>query len=243
MAVRTRPVGVWQRYAWVAGILFVIALVAEVVVAIGVPVSQDDSAAKIAKAVYNHHKRLWIIAYLSVVYAVMFPIYLNGLYNLLRMTAARFAVLGSLVLIGGVLFVTLHGVSDIAITGLVGTKLAKEFGPQHDQGVVYMLYLLTFALESVGDIFGSLFAVATGLLVIESGALPRWLGWVSIVAGILLFLQGFTLGGVIADFGVLVDIAGFVLLLVFVLVSSIIMLSRGASGVPTPTDAPLDSSA
>ena len=102
---------------------------------------------------------------------------------------------------------------------------------------------VSFALASVGDIFGSLFAVATGLLVIESGALPRWLGWVSIVAGILLFLQGFTLGGVISDFGVLVDIAGFVLLLVFVLVSSIIMLSRGASGVPTPTDAPLDSRA
>jgi hypothetical protein len=57
-----------------------------------------------------------------------------------------------------------------------------------EQVVVSTLYLLTFALDSVGDIFGSLFAFATGLLVIGSGVLPRWLGWVSLLAGILLFL-------------------------------------------------------
>jgi len=40
---------VWVRYAWVAGILFVIALLAESVVSTGPGVSQDDSAAKIAQ--------------------------------------------------------------------------------------------------------------------------------------------------------------------------------------------------
>jgi hypothetical protein len=34
--------------------------------------------------------------------------------------------------------------------------------------------------------------------VIGSGLLPRWLGWVSVLAGILFFLQGFTLGGGLA---------------------------------------------
>ena len=45
-----RPSSAWDRYAWVAGILFVVALVAETVVAFGVGVNQDDSAAKIANA-------------------------------------------------------------------------------------------------------------------------------------------------------------------------------------------------
>ena len=221
-----RSVGAAERYAWAAGILFVTTLLAEIVVAIGIPVNQDDSAAKIAKALHDHHQRLWAIASLSVVYAAMFPIYLSGLYTLLRREAALRGVLGSLLLIGGVLLVTLHAVSDIAITGLIGAKLVKEVGLHDEQVVVSTLYLLTFALDSVGDIFGSLFAFATGLLVIGSGVLPRWLGWVSLLAGILLFLQGFTLGGLIATFGVILDSIGFLLFLIFVLASSVTMLTR-----------------
>ncbi len=45
-----------------------------------------------------------------------------------------------------------------------------------------------------------------------------------ILAGILLFLQGFGLGGVIASFGLVLDLIGFVLFPIFVLVSSAILL-------------------
>jgi hypothetical protein len=73
------------------------------------------------------------------------------------------------------------------------------------------------------------------VLVIGSGVLPRWLGWVSILAGILFFLQAFGLGGVIASFGLVLDLIAFVLFLIFVLVSSVILLTRqnavpGAAG-------------
>ena len=221
--VATRTSSSWDRYAWVAGILFVVALVAETAVAFGVGVNQDDPAAKIASALYDHRERPLVIAYLSVVYAAMFPIYLTRLYHLLRGDITRTRVLGSLVLVGGVLFVALHAVSDVGITGLLGAKLAS-FGFQHDRGVSYTLYLMTYALDSVGDVFGSLLAVAAGLLVIGSGVLPRWLGWVSILVGILFFLQGFGLG--IATFGVVLDGIGFVLFLIFVLVSSVIFLRR-----------------
>ena len=80
--------------------------------------------------------------------------------------------------------------------------------------------------DSVADVFGSLFALATGLIVLKSGVLPRWLGWISIVAGLMFFLQAFGLGGVIASFGLVFDIIGFVLFLIFVLASSIIFLRR-----------------
>lgn len=218
----------WERYAWAAGIVYVIALVAESVVATGVGLTQNDSAGKMANALYEHRTRLLVIAYLSVVYAASFVIYLWSLYNLLRRDTGRPRILASLVLVGGVLFVTLHAVSDIGITGLVGAKLAA-YGAQHDHGVSYSLYLTTYALDSVADVFGSLFALAAGVIVLKSGVLPRWLGWVSILAGILLFLQGFGLGGVIASFGLVLDIIGFVLLLIFVLASSVILLKREAA--------------
>jgi len=232
-----RPSSAWERYAWVAGIVFVIALVAESVVAVGVGVNQDDSAAKIANALYEHRERLLLIAYLSVVYAAMFVIYLSGLSKLLRGDTNRTRVLGSLVLIGGALFVALHAVSDVGITGLLGAKLAS-YGAKHDQGVAYALYLVTFGLDSVGDVFGSLFLLATGLLVIGSGVLPRWLGWASMLAGILFFLQGFTLGGVIASFGLALDLIGFLLFLIFVLASSVVLLTRKSAASTRPSSRP-----
>jgi hypothetical protein len=114
---------------------------------------------------------------------------------------------------------------------LLGGKLAS-YGAQHDQGISYTLYLMTYALDSVGDVFGSLFAVAAGLMVIETRVLPRWLGGGLILVGILFFLQGFGLGGVIATFGLVLDLIGFVLFLVLVVVSSVILLRRTNTAQP-----------
>jgi hypothetical protein len=226
----------WERYAWAAGIVYVIALVAESVVALGVGLTQNDSAAKMANALYEHRTRLVVITGLSVVYAASFMIYLWSLYNQLRGTRGRPRLLAPLVLAGGVLFVALHAVSDIGITGLVGAKLAA-YGAGHDHSVSYSLYLMTYAFDSVADVFGSLFALATGLIVLKSGVLPRWLGWVSILVGILFFLQAFGLGGVIATFGLVLDIIGFLLLVIFVLASSVIVLRRDTAASNTTADA------
>lgn len=50
----------------------------------------------------------------------------------------------------------------------------------------------------------------------------------------VFFLQGFTLGGVVATFGLALDGIGFVLLLIFVLTSSVILVRRGNSRPDTP---------
>jgi type IV secretory pathway component VirB8 len=66
----------WDRRAWAAGVVFVIALVAEAVISTGIPLNQDDSAAKIASELEKHRDLVLVAAYLSVVYAVAFVIYL-----------------------------------------------------------------------------------------------------------------------------------------------------------------------
>lgn len=219
---------VWERRAWAAGIVFVLALVAETAISAGLPINQDDSAAKIAGALRDHRNTVLVAAYLSIVYAVAFVIYLAKLHDLLRGVAQPSGALHSLVLIGGVLLVALHAVSDVGIYGLLGGKLAT-YAAQHDQGLSYTLYLLTFALDSVGDVFGSVFLIAAGLLVIQSRVLPRWLAWISVAGGTLLFLQGFGLGGIIGTYGLVLDLIGFVLFLLFVLLSSAILFrDRGS---------------
>jgi Domain of unknown function (DUF4386) len=214
-----------ERYAWMGGILYVAALVTESAISLAAKISQNDSATKIANSLADHHKRTILVACICILYAVGFTVYLTRLRELLRRASEEQRFFGSWVLIGGVLFVTLHSVSDIGIYGILGAKVAT-YSAQSDPGLAYTLYLLTFALDSVGDVFGSLFMLGTGLLVLTSRALPRWLGWVAVLASPFLLLQGFGLGGVISSFGLTLDLIGFLLLLVFVLASSIIGLTR-----------------
>ena len=134
-------------------------------------------------------------------------------------------------LIGGVLFVALHGVSDVGIYGLLAGKVAA-YSAQQEHGLSYTLYLLTFALDSVGDVFGSFFILGSGLLVLTTRVLPRWLGWIAAAASPFLLVQAFGLGGVIANFGLALDLVGFLLLLIFVFASSIIGVTRARATAP-----------
>jgi hypothetical protein len=225
MAISMSPrAQTWKRYSWSAGPVFVAALVAEIVVSAGAPINQNDSAAKITGELHAHRAGLVVVACLSIVYAVAFLVYLWRLHGFFASDPEN-ERLPVLVLVGGVLFVTLHSVSDVGIIGMLGAKLAT-YSAAHDQSVAYSLYLSTFALDSVGDVLGSVFAIATGLLVLRRGVLPRWLGWIALLTGICFFLQGFGLGGVIASFGLVLDLIGFGLLLTFVTASSIVLIRR-----------------
>jgi Domain of unknown function (DUF4386) len=210
----------WERWAWAGGIVYVVALLAESVIAVGVGLTHDESAAAIAKGLHAHEQRLIAIACLSIVYTVGFVLYLWPLYHRMRGTAEAPNSLSTLVLVGGVLFVTLHSVSDVGITGMLGAKVAG-YSAQHDQGLSYSLYYLTYALDSVGDVFASVGYLAAGVLILQRAVLPRWLGWVALLTSPMLVLQAFGLGGVIASFGLLLDLIGFLLLLVFILGSSV----------------------
>lgn len=214
-----------ERYAWVGGILYVVALLGEAVISAGYKLSQDDSAAKIAHSLDDHHKSLIVVFSLSILYAVGFVIWLTRFDDLLRRSSRERRFVASWVLIGGVLFVALHSVSDIGIYALLAGKVAS-YAAQHDNGLAYTLYLLTYALDSVADVFGSLFMLAAGWQILTAGPLPRWLGWVGIAAAPFLFLQAFGLGGVVAAFGLALDLIGFVLVLVFVAATSVVGLTR-----------------
>jgi hypothetical protein len=213
-------VAAWERRAWAAGLVFVAALVAESVVAVGIGLTHQDSAATIAMGLHAHEGRMTLIACVSVVYAVAFVVYLWKLHGCLRGDPARPDDLGVLVLVGGVLFVTLHAISDVGITGMLGAKVAS-YSAAHEQGLSFALYYLTYALDSVGDMFGSLAFLAAGLRILRAGAMPRWLGWVAVATAPFLLLQAFGLGGVIATFGLVLDLVGFLLLLVFVAGTSV----------------------
>ena len=113
-------------------------MVAEFAISVGVGINQNDSAAKIARAIADHRTRLLVVESLCVVYAAMFPIYLWKLYDLfLRGSAESSRALGSLMLIGGALFVALHAVSDVGIYGVLNGKVGSFAVHHHNHGLSY----------------------------------------------------------------------------------------------------------
>jgi len=214
-----------------SGIVFILALIADLVVTSGIPLDQNASPAQVAAELDEHSTRLIIVACVCVVCAAAFLVYAWKLYCHLRGDSREQNTIATLVLVGALLMVACHALSDVAVTGLLGGKIAS-YSAQNDPGLSYMLYLLTFAISSLGDVFGSIFMVAAGDLALRDRALPRWLGYVALVSAVGLFAQGFGLGGVIGDFGLVFDLIGFGLFMVFVLASSIVMRSRGLRPVP-----------
>jgi hypothetical protein len=65
--------------------------------------------------------------------------------------------------------------------------------------------------------------IAAGVPIIQSRVLPRWLASISVPTGIFLFLQSLGLGGIIGTYSLVLDLIGFVLFLLFVLLSSVIL--------------------
>lgn len=123
----------WERYVWLGGAVFVVALVAEFLVVAGVSLSLNDSEGKITAGLQDHHRRLILVACLSILYTPAFVIYLSRLHDLLREHTTHSRFLASWVLVGGVVWVTLHSVSDIGITGMVGAKIAvNAYTASHD---------------------------------------------------------------------------------------------------------------
>jgi hypothetical protein len=102
-----------------------------VLIAVGIPINQDDSAAKIATELHDHRARPLLIADLSVVYATSFVSYLAALHDLLREAAGRPRIQGFV--LGGV--IGTFGLSThchCRLLGTVGTcghmALSTRFG-------------------------------------------------------------------------------------------------------------------
>jgi hypothetical protein len=72
--------------------------------------------------------------------------------------------------------------------------------------------------------------LGTGLLVLSTRVLRRWLGWIAVAASPFLLVQTFGLGGIIADFGLVFDLIGFLLFLIFILGSSYVRMRADGSG-------------
>ncbi|MGC1815963.1 MAG: hypothetical protein WA696_17645 [Solirubrobacterales bacterium] len=167
-----------RRLAPLTGIVFAALLV----VTFATPSTPDvhDTGQQVIQH-YNDHKSAHLIGDLTGGVAVVFFLFfISALRSFFKdkegadgLSMAAFAG-GILIAVGGGLFTSL----DVALI-----DARHDISPQAVQALNVLSNDIFFPFE-IGLI---VFALCTGLAIIASGALPKWLGWVMVVIGVVAF--------------------------------------------------------
>ena len=210
-----------------AGIVFAVLYVAGMIVISGSPENADDKPFKdnptklaaLWRAYYNdsgHRHAIVIGAFLIIAAAIAFVVFGNDLRELLTSYGAR--TTGGLAFAGTIIFATVTPVGAIALAWIPGSKTFGD-SPVPTGELNYMASQLGYGIMLLpGGAAAALTLVAGGFGGARSRALPAWLGWIGVVIGVALFF--------IAAFFV-----PLVLLVLWVLITSIVMLRRPVPAV------------
>jgi hypothetical protein len=208
-----------SKYEWLGpltGIAFVVVLIVSFAIG-GEPKSADDPVNEIVDFYVDNKDSVEIAAILSAVAGVLLIFFGGYLRKVLRAAGGEGEFL-SLISFVGLAIVAVAAAVDSTITFALA-EAADDIDPTAVQ-----------ALQALWDndfipfILGVLvFAWATGISIIRSGALPKWLGWVLIVFGVV----GVTPIGFAAAAG-----CG-----LWILVVSIMLALRARSGPAAPAPA------
>ena len=167
-----------RRLAPLTGIVFAVLLV----VTFTTPSTPDvhDTGQQVIQH-YNDHKSAHLLGDITGGVAVVFFLFfISALRSFFKdkegadgLSMAAFAG-GILIAVGGGLFTSL----DVALI-----DARHDISPQAVQALNVLSNDIFFPFE-IGLI---VFALSIGLAIIASGALPKWLGWVMVVIGIVAF--------------------------------------------------------
>lgn len=212
----------WERYAGIAGILFVLALLGTFVT--GSTPNPADPAGKVASSLAQHRSGELATVYIQIAAAIPLLIFLTGLRSILHRGEGEPRVLTPLAfgaaLLGIAIVLVSHG-----ILGALAAFVVK--GSSAD--VTRALYAVYQGVFIISDFFLGAFLLAASLVMIRSRIVPGWLGWIGIVGGACLVLNTFSFSNPQSILGLL-GFLGFILMLLWVLITSIFML-RGRVAV------------
>jgi hypothetical protein len=204
-----------ERFAPLAGLLFVLLLVVAVIIGGETPAA-DDSLREVIDY-WNENKDQNIVAsIIAAIATVPFLWFAGVLRSVLAAAEGPPARLASTAWGGAI--VTAGGWLAIVGFNFVAADTAGDVAPAVTQTFSVLQADFFFPL-AVG---ASVFLLAGGLAIVRSGVLPSWLGWAAIVLGVVCLTPG-------GFFAIL-------LMLVWIIVLSVMLFQRSAAppapGVP-----------
>jgi MFS family permease len=169
----------WERFAPLTGVAFVVIVFAAFAIGGSTP-DAHDSAAKVSEFYSNHRDKHMALSFILAIGAAFLPFFASTLRRTLdwsggtgRLANAAFAG-GVLATVGFWLLATVH----LALADSAGKTPAQ---------VTQTLNVLDGNDYIPVGLGMAVLLLASGLSIVRHGALPRWLGWVAVVLGILSF--------------------------------------------------------
>ena len=217
----------WIRLAGIAGIIFIL-LVAIPGFASGAPPDPSDPSSKFLSYYQDHRSALIAATFLGVVADFFVVFFLGGLLMALRRLGGSpmliVAALTALILTGAV--ATIGGL-------LSATAAFRVGGSQHVDAETIRLLSdgSAIAFTLLGPTIAG-FLVATGVMMAKVRLFPAWLAWIAWVGAVLELIGSvgvFNTTGAFSPEGALGLVFGLLPFAVFVLATSIVMVTRGAA--------------
>lgn len=168
--------------SWLApltGLAFFVLAVVAFLVSGEPPDATKDSARELVDFYVDNEGTQFFSAILAVVAGTLFVFFGGYLRRVLHDAEGPGGILSAVAFAGTVIFAT-----GLAIDGTITITLAetaKEIDPTAVQTLV-ALYNNDFLPFALGN---QLFLLATGISVVRHGALPKPIGWIAIVLGVL----------------------------------------------------------
>jgi hypothetical protein len=168
-----------KRLVAYGGLLFFVIVVVSVFVI--TPPSTNATATKVMSYYHSHRGVSFVSSYLIVLAVIVGIPYFWYLREYLAKTAESQKLLTA-----GFAGAVIFGVSGLVTAG-VGFALADgSHAGNIPAATLQALNLLKQDLNTAMTAAGTaLFLILTGLAIVRSGGLPRWLGWVGIVFGVI----------------------------------------------------------
>jgi hypothetical protein len=172
--------GTWERLAPLTGLVFVAIAVA--VFAIGGTTPGDHDTAQEVQSFYGqHHDKHMILAF-SLAFSIPFLLFFVSILRFELRRAGGTGQLANAAFAGGVLAAVGFGI--LAFVHLALADAADSANTLATTQVLNVLDNNDYIPVAAG--LGVL-ALGAGLSTVRHGGLPRWLGWVGVVIGVLAF--------------------------------------------------------
>jgi hypothetical protein len=207
----------WERLAPLTGIVFVAIVVAVFAIGGSTP-EEHDSAAKVQAYYAAHHDKHTALAFVMAIGVAFLVFFASTLRHDLRRLGGT-GQLGDAAFGGGVL-----AAAGFAILATVHVALANAGESVTTLGTTQTLNVLDnndFIPAAAGL---AVLVFAAGAAAVRHGGLPKWLGWLGIVIGVVAF----TPAGFVAFLA-----AGIWILIVSVLLTQARQVSERGAGVST----------
>ena len=148
--------------------------------------------------------------------AIAYLLFVGALRAILATVEREPRPLSSLGFAGGIVTTCL-----LLVTAAVLGALTDAVGTAENPEAYYIVNSTIYPLITFGIASSSLLALATGILTLRSGVLPRWVGWVSLVAAPIILIA-------------ILFIPIFAFLAWVAIVSVVLLMRSGASTGETP---------